>query len=91
MVIEEEELSVSDNAFAKAFSLYPNPVKNNLTVASQVEQYDLVVHSIIGQKIEELYDQSLDSQIDLSELTTGIYFVTLTTATSSNTFKIIKQ
>ena len=91
LVIEEEELSVSDNAFAKAFSLYPNPVKNNLTVASQVEQYDLVVHSIIGQKIEELYDQSLDSQIDLSELTTGIYFVTLTTATSSNTFKIIKQ
>lgn len=91
LIIEEEALSVSENAFAKAFSIYPNPVQNTLTVSSQIEQYDLVVRSIIGQKIEELQNQSRDSHIDLSELTTGIYFVTLSTPTESSTFKIIKQ
>jgi len=90
-VINEEQLSVDDNAFAKAFTFYPNPVQNTLTIASQLEQYDLVIHSIIGQKIEELSNQSNETNIDLSNLNTGIYFVTLSTVSSTTTFKIIKQ
>lgn len=90
-VLNEEALSVADNAFAKAFTLYPNPVQNTLTIQTQETGYELVIHSILGQEIIQRNNQAGSINIDLSSLETGIYFVTLQTPNSTSSFKIIKQ
>lgn len=90
-VLNEEALSVADNAFAKAFTLYPNPVQNTLTIQTQETGYELVIHSILGQEIIQRNNQAESINIDLSSLETGIYFVTLQTPNSTSSFKIIKQ
>lgn len=90
-VLEQEVLSADENAQVKAFALYPNPVKNILSVQTQIEQYTLVMHSVLGQEIIRRNNQSKDSTLDLSHLETGIYFVTLSSSTNSSSFKLIKQ
>ncbi len=90
-VLNEEALSLDDNTLVKTFSLYPNPVDNLLNIQTQEDQYELIVHSILGQQIIQMDNQSGNSTIDLSHLGTGIYFAILRTATSSSSFKIIKQ
>ena len=90
-VLNPSNLSVGDNAFAKAFTIYPNPVRNTLTIQSQQTQYSITVHSILGQEIIQQNTQKGTTNVDLSNLKTGIYFVTLESSTETRSFKIIKE
>lgn len=90
-VIEEEELSVDDSAFAKAFTFYPNPVKSTVIVASTLDTYDLKIYNILGQQVMQLNNLSGQSAINMSAMAPGMYFVEARTNTESHTFKIIKQ
>jgi len=90
-VLNPSNLSVGDSAFAKAFTIYPNPVRNTLTIQSQQTQYSITVHSILGQEIIQQNTQKETTNVDLSNLKTGIYFVTLESLTETRSFKIIKE
>ncbi len=90
-VLNPSNLSVGDSAFAKAFAIYPNPVRNTLTIQSQQTQYSITVHSILGQEIIQQNTQKETTNVDLSNLKTGIYFVTLESLTETRSFKIIKE
>lgn len=90
-VLTEDALSVDDNAFAQGFTLYPNPVEDILFIETEISQYNLVLHSILGQEIIQQNRMSQDGTVDLSGLETGIYFVTLSTADTSSSFKLIKK
>ncbi len=90
-VLNAEVLEVEETAFAKAFSLYPNPVQNSLTIQSQIENYELQVHNILGQEVKNIKNITGNSTISLQMLGTGMYFVTLKTATNTSTFKIVKS
>jgi len=90
-VINEELLNLNDLSSNKLFSLYPNPVQNNLSIQSQIENYEVEVFSILGQKVLQLTNQSNNSSINMEGLDTGIYFITLSNAQNVNTFKVIKQ
>ncbi len=90
-VLNTEVLEVEETAFAKAFSFYPNPVQNSLTIQSQIENYELQVYNIVGQEVKNVKNITGNSTISLHTLGTGMYFVTLKTATSTSTFKILKR
>jgi hypothetical protein len=90
-VLNAEVLNVDDDAFAKAFSIYPNPVQNTLFIRSQIEQYELGVYSILGQQIKLLNNRSGNSSIALEDLESGIYFVKITSNQKVTTYKVIKR
>ena len=90
-VLNEEPLSVDDNIFSKAFTLYPNPIQDLLTIQTKETQYELIIHSILGQEIIQLSNQSGNKDIDLSNLKPGVYFATLQSLSNSSSFKIIKE
>lgn len=90
-IIEQEELSVSDNAFAKAFTLYPNPVQNTLHIRSALDSYDLTVFTILGQQVMHLENQSQQTSLNMSGLPSGLYFIEARTPEQNQTFKILKQ
>lgn len=90
-VLNAEVLEVEETAFAKAFSFYPNPVQNTLTIQSQIANYELRLYNILGQEVKHIKNNTGNSTISLNTLETGMYFVTLKTATNTSTFKILKR
>ena len=57
----------------KSISIYPNPTNNTLFITSTSQQLQtLAVYNLSGQK---LLEQSFTPQIDVTNLTNGVYFI----------------
>jgi len=84
-----EILAVEDFNLADAVSVFPNPVSETLTISttSNINFTKAEIYSINGQKLVE----TSATQINLSDFSTGIYFVKVISAQGSITKKIIKE
>lgn len=60
-------------------NLYPNPVKNHLTIESTKVVKSVKVYSIQGQLLKTKLFEGIDAtvNVDLSQLSTGIYFLSV--------------
>lgn len=76
---------------AMNFDYYPNPVKNNLTISSESIIDNIEIYSVLGQKVKSIKVNDIQTEINLSELTQGLYFVKATSAGQEKTVKIIKE
>ena len=83
---EECELGLGDNTFVH-FTLYPNPTQNILSIESQHQIETVKIYNLQGQLIKE----ESSSSIDVSNLTTGLYFVQVTVDGKRITKKFIKE
>ncbi len=63
-------LTIVENEFSD-FSIYPTPTENILNIKSKTEIVKIKIYSQLGQKIKE----TTQNQIDISNLTQGLYFV----------------
>ncbi len=70
----------------EAVAVYPNPVKDQLTVNAENLQ-SVEVYNLVGQ----LVMTSSSSVIDMSDLNEGIYFVRVTAEGKTVTKRIVKQ
>lgn len=86
----DPSLSVEANSF-EAFSYYPNPVINTLTVEAKNTISNISIFNIVGQQVTNIAPNHLKSIVDMNELNDGVYFVTVTIQNSQKTFKIIKR
>jgi hypothetical protein len=84
-------LSVDDVNNPTAFSYYPNPVKNTLTLNAQNTIENVTMYNMLGQEVLRVKPNAIDSAIDMSNLETGTYFVQVTIASISKTIRVIKQ
>jgi hypothetical protein len=67
-----------DNKTAKAFSVFPNPADNNITVQSENTVSKVSIRSMLGQDlISRQVEKSGTIHVDVSSLATGFYFVTV--------------
>jgi len=81
------QLGVSDmNKIAIQY--YPNPVDEALTVSSDRKVNQISVYSVTGQLLQEINDTNV---INLSKLSSGIYFVKAVVEGKTETTKIIKK
>ncbi len=89
-VINDPALGV-DDAFAKAFSYYPNPVQDVLFIQSNLANYSTAIFNLQGQLVSDVVSQRENAQLDCSALAAGIYFVQLAQGDKVTNFKLIKQ
>ncbi len=80
-------LGIDDSEIVQAV-IYPNPVRNILTIDSKENIKLIQVYSMLG---ELLALEKGESQIDFSTYTNGIYFLKIDTETSSIFQKILKE
>lgn len=83
------ELSFFDNV-----QLYPNPVSSKLNVQSSKfnsEITTLKIFNAIGSVIKNFELNSENSEFDLSDLNSGMYFAELSNKEQKRTYKIIKN
>ncbi len=88
--IENCELSVEDNLQA-AIRLVPNPTRDRFTVSSVTSIRSLVIRNAIGQQMVSRFFDSSEVSMDISELSTGLYFVEVTTQTGAGVHRLLKE
>ncbi|MGJ8684008.1 MAG: T9SS type A sorting domain-containing protein [Nonlabens sp.] len=75
-----------------AITVYPNPSENNYwninSAGATIESVQLF--STLGQEVLNLQVSGNDVRIDNSDLTAGIYLAVVSSATGTQTFKLIK-
>lgn len=79
---------VVDNA---NFIVYPNPFKDNITVRQNNNSaYKIVIKDITGREIMQKENLTNNTNLELSELNNGIYFINIIEKDKIYTKKIIK-
>jgi len=84
-------LSIDDLENESAFTYYPNPVKNTLTLNAQNTIENVTVYNMLGQEVLRSTPNTVDSDLDMSSLEAGAYFVKVTIANVTQTVRVIKQ
>ena len=74
-----------------SFKIFPNPVTNMLTIQSP-DMKGLVVSDLLGRTLKNYKFQAVNSKVmDMSDLRSGIYFISVKTSSGTFTSKIIKK
>jgi len=83
---EEEEMNVSD-LNANTFNIYPNPVKDSLSIQLNEKIDNIEIYSVTGQKVKSIQNAK---QIQLAELASGTYIIKVAANGKVYTKKFIK-
>ncbi|MBT8243988.1 MAG: T9SS type A sorting domain-containing protein [Winogradskyella sp.] len=88
-ITNDNVLTNNDSEFEKV-TVYPNPVKHNLKINTNIEIGELQVFNLLGQKILEY---SNVREINVSQLNQGIYYLKIlnTFGSGSQTIRFIKK
>ena len=73
------------------FSVYPNPVNDQLTIKSKVTVDQVTLYNMMGQKVMQQQPNGLDVNMNLAHLNKGIYFVEVKTGNHVKTVKVLKN
>src|SRR5690606_22949659 len=87
-----DNLSVEDILGNNAFSLYPNPVKDKLFIESITENThisSIKIYNLQGNVVLNI--TNIENAINVSNLTSGLYFCNLYTSKGVFTYKILKR
>ncbi|WP_299368549.1 GEVED domain-containing protein [Winogradskyella sp.] len=74
-----------------AFTYYPNPVKNTLTLNAQNNIENVIMYNMLGQEVLRATPNNVDSELDMSGLQGGTYFVKVTIASITQTIRVVKE
>ena len=76
---------------ASKFSAYPNPVSDFLNVHYTDGISDVAVFNVLGQQVLKKKVNATESQLDMSALNPGAYFVKIQSGSKSETIKVLKK
>jgi len=84
------EISTSDNLFY--CQILPNPFNSSIEVIiNEIGQYKIEVLNVLGERLYSLKVSTKTTHIELSSLSSGIYFVKISNGQNSNLKMIVKQ
>lgn len=80
----------TDDINKKELKIYPNPTEGKLEIRNLPENSNLIISNIFGATIRKINSKSTTEIIDISNLETGIYFISNTDKKNHFVKKIIK-
>jgi hypothetical protein len=67
---------LKENASNRDFSFYPNPVKDRLSIKFNArESITIDIYNVLGTKVKSFVHSGLESDVNVSDLQNGIYFI----------------
>jgi LEA14-like dessication related protein len=88
-VFSDDCASLTDESIA--FSVYPNPTSEMLTITSTLNtEASIFVYNLEGKMVQHASISGNEKQINLADLSNGTYLLKITNAFQSSTFRIIK-
>ena len=84
-------LSTEDNSIGK-ISIYPNSVKEIVTINTNKLINSITIVNQLGQTVKVIQEKEiLNNTVNLSNLSSGLYFMSIKVENGSQSFKIIKE
>jgi type IX secretion system substrate protein/Ig-like domain-containing protein/fibronectin type III domain protein len=80
-----------DSFNSDEFKAYPNPVKDVLNLSYSSEITSVSVYNMLGQKVLSKTLNAAESQLDMSDLSSGNYIVKVDANGLTKTIKVVKQ
>ena len=91
-VIADATLSTEDiNANGLAFTYYPNPVSSALTLKAQKDIENVSVYNMLGQEVFTTTPNAVNTEVNMSALQSGAYFVKVTIGNAIETVRVLKN
>lgn len=81
----------TDKFETSSVKMYPNPVKNTLTIEANSEIQKVSVYNILGQEVMKASPKSNSVTLQTNELQKGIYMVTTEIDGNVSTSKVVKE
>ena len=81
----------NENFAFNNFNYFPNPVKNSLSISNDTTIEAIEITSVLGQKMFSRKVNELQTEINLSDLSNGVYFVKVTSEGQEKIVKIVKE
>ena len=82
-----DEVGVLD-ANMESVKIYPSPVSDNLKIENLQEATDISIYNVVGQVVRTVNSVMGSVEIDMSDLSNGLYFVKMQNSKSVRTEKI---
>lgn len=83
-------LGISENIL-EGFKFYPNPVKDELNLNAKTTIDQVTIYNLLGQQVFSEKMNSSNKAINLSNLSKGLYVMTVTSEGKTASFKILKE
>ncbi|MBC2844260.1 M28 family peptidase [Winogradskyella flava] len=85
-VLSTDEFSPND------IKLYPNPVTSVIKIDNFTKsELNITINNISGKMVRKANSREQHIEIELKDMSSGVYFVNLKSQTKSSTFKIVKE
>jgi len=85
----DASLSTND-VLKKELSIYPNPTEGNLEIRNFPTNSSLIIYNVLGATVRKIVTKNSTELIDISDLKSGVYFISNTDKKNHFTKKIIK-
>ncbi len=87
------DINAIGEVMANGVDFYPNPVNDKLYIETEVEIEEVSIFDIYGriQNLSNSATQQLNNSIDVSGLTSGVYFVKVVTSEGEAMKRIVKK
>lgn len=89
--ITVEQTASIEEKFRKNISFYPNPVANTLTLTSLYKLDSYKIHNALGKLVAQGAANGNITDLDMSKLEAGMYFINTTSGEMQTTFKVVKR
>lgn len=86
-----QTLSVPDQEFDASIRVFPNPASDLVTIKAASAIQSVQLFDIQGRLLEVKMAQAADAKLNLSERTSGIYFVKVLTEKGAAVQKVVKK
>ncbi len=88
-VLDDGPLAIEDNT-SSAFSIYPNPVEDILSITTPLQNYTVEIFNLQGQLVSRQENNNGSKVIDYSNFASGVYLLKLSSEDTVQTFKIVR-
>lgn len=88
--VVSDNLSVNEFETLNELTMYPNPVSDILTYRTPYTVENIKIHNLLGKLIEDIAPLQNATDIDVSNLADGIYFIDFISENKKITKKFIK-
>ena len=93
---EKYTVIVEDNAVEEitpSFNVYPNPVQDKLFLATELNVKEIAIYDIYGKETKVYSLQSTDfvNAVDVAELNSGVYFISIKTDNGNIVRRFVKN
>ena len=88
VVIEDD--AVEENT--TSFNVYPNPVKDRLFLATELNIKEVSIYDIYGRTVRQQVNKTTGQQVvDVAELNSGVYFISIKTDNGNIVRRFVKD